>query len=40
MAAAMAVSTIYPREVGVPHGPRVAWDGVRKKEAIMQHWRS
>ena len=22
-------SSVHPREVGVPHGPRVAWDGVR-----------
>ena len=25
---------VHPREVGVPHGPRVARDGVRKKQLL------
>ena len=25
---------VHPREVGAPHGPRVARDGVRKKQLL------
>ena len=25
---------VYPREVGAPHGSRVVWDGVRKKQLL------
>ena len=30
----MAVCGVRPREVGAPHGPRVARDGVRKKQLL------
>ena len=26
--------SVHPREVGAPHGPRVALDGVRKKQLL------
>ena len=26
---------VHPREVGAPHGPRVARDGVRKKQLLV-----